>query len=212
MEPVEGGSASGDDASKTFPLGGVSGMSIQKETLGRTKDTLKRLYLSAGLGMSLCPPGGFVDGERSVWISLYFEQVRLFFASISFIASWGKKTEEYCPTWKRGKINLDMSINLIKNKSYNNDKLYMMNLGKAVSGLEVSMTNTSSVKYSLLKLHYILYSSESNKEVSCFKSLHIHIQIKYNTAVCFSFYHRTQFAQCQTLNIWCSCLHFQSNY
>ena len=33
-------------------------MSIQEETPGQTKDTLEKLYLSAGLRMSQCPPRG----------------------------------------------------------------------------------------------------------------------------------------------------------
>ena len=47
-------------------------MSIWEETPGQTKDTLERLYLSAGLGMSWCPPEELVEVavERSVWVSL----------------------------------------------------------------------------------------------------------------------------------------------
>ena len=42
-------------------------MPIQKETPGQTKDGMERLYLSAGLGMSWCPPravGGSGLGEE----------------------------------------------------------------------------------------------------------------------------------------------------
>ena len=48
-------------------------MPIWEETSGQTQDTLERLYLLAGLGTSLCPPGGVGGcswGEGSVWMSL----------------------------------------------------------------------------------------------------------------------------------------------
>ena len=44
--------ASGQNASWTFPWGGVSGMPIQKETPGPIEETLERLNLLAGLGTS----------------------------------------------------------------------------------------------------------------------------------------------------------------
>ena len=50
----------------------VLAMPIWEETPGQTKDMLERLHLSAGLGMSRCPPGG-VGGsgwERNIWISI----------------------------------------------------------------------------------------------------------------------------------------------
>ena len=47
------------DAPWTSLWGGVLGMPIWEETPGQTKDTLKRLYLSAGQGTFQCPPGGF---------------------------------------------------------------------------------------------------------------------------------------------------------
>ena len=50
--------ASGPDASWTSPLGDVLVMLIREETLGHTEDMLERLFLSAGLGTSWCPPGG----------------------------------------------------------------------------------------------------------------------------------------------------------
>ena len=39
-------------------------MPVQEETPGQTKDMLERLYLSAGLGTSQCPPGGIGGSGR----------------------------------------------------------------------------------------------------------------------------------------------------
>ena len=39
-------------------------MPVQEETPGQTKDMLERLYLSAGLGTSRCPPGGIGGSGR----------------------------------------------------------------------------------------------------------------------------------------------------
>ena len=52
------GRASGQDASRTLPWGGVSGTANREETSGSTQDTLERLYLSAGLGTPGDSPGG----------------------------------------------------------------------------------------------------------------------------------------------------------
>ena len=49
--------ASSEDASRTPPCGGVSGMSNREETSGPTQDTLEGLYLSAGLGTPRDSPG-----------------------------------------------------------------------------------------------------------------------------------------------------------
>ena len=55
----------GQDASSwMIPWGGVSGMSIWEVTHGPMKDMLERLYLSAGLGKSWCPPRG-VGGNKN---------------------------------------------------------------------------------------------------------------------------------------------------
>ena len=50
-------------------MGSKSGITMRAETLEQTEDTLERLYLSAGLGMS--PLEGLVDEaeERSIWIT-----------------------------------------------------------------------------------------------------------------------------------------------
>ena len=48
-ESVEVVQVSGQDASWTSPWGGVSGMTIQEETTGPTKDELEKLYLSIGV-------------------------------------------------------------------------------------------------------------------------------------------------------------------
>ena len=48
------------------PLMGVSGMPIQVESPGQTKDTLERLYLSAGLGRHSVFPGGSSWGEEGL--------------------------------------------------------------------------------------------------------------------------------------------------
>ena len=46
--------ASGQDAPCSCPWGGVLDTPIRKENLWLTKDTLERLYFSAGLGISRC--------------------------------------------------------------------------------------------------------------------------------------------------------------
>ena len=48
-ESVEVVQVSGQDAYWTSPWGGVSGMTIQEETTGSTKDELEKLYLSIGV-------------------------------------------------------------------------------------------------------------------------------------------------------------------
>ena len=48
--------ASGQDAFRTPPMGGISGMPIREETPWQTKDTLERLNLPVGLGMFLVLP------------------------------------------------------------------------------------------------------------------------------------------------------------
>ena len=49
--------ASGQDAPWASPGGGVLGIPIRGETPGQTQDALERLYVSAGMGRSRCPPG-----------------------------------------------------------------------------------------------------------------------------------------------------------
>ena len=64
--------APGQDASWMSPWGGFSGTPIRGKTLGKTKGTLERLYLLAGLGTFGIPSEelGEVAGERRIWISL----------------------------------------------------------------------------------------------------------------------------------------------
>ena len=71
-EPVEVVRTFSQDTSLTFPWGGVSGIPIWEETSGQTKETLERLYLSAGLGTLGVPQEELVDvaREKSVWMSL----------------------------------------------------------------------------------------------------------------------------------------------
>ena len=55
--------APGEDAPRTPPSGGVSGMSHREETPGSTQDTLEGLYLSAGLGTPQMDPPGRAGGS-----------------------------------------------------------------------------------------------------------------------------------------------------
>ena len=70
-KPAELVLASDEDAFRTPPLGGVPDR-YSEDASGQIKDSLVRLYLAAGLGMSQIPPGtaGGEAGEREVCRSL----------------------------------------------------------------------------------------------------------------------------------------------
>lgn len=56
--------ASGKDAFRTLPLGGVWGMPIWQGAQRQTGDMMEGLYLPAGLGMLRHSPEDFVDVEK----------------------------------------------------------------------------------------------------------------------------------------------------